>query len=63
MESIRVVRSEAKMYKSVEELPEVLEPGKYVVGEVELEVYEPMERSTAEELLELLKERKGHIFT
>jgi len=50
------------MCKSVEELPEVLEPGKYVVEEVELEVYESVERSVVEGLLELLKERKGHIF-
>jgi len=49
------------MYKCVEELPEVLESGKYIVGEVELEVYEPMERTIVEELLELLKERKARI--
>jgi len=43
-------------------LSEVLGPGKYVVGEVELEVYEPVERGVVEELLKLLEGRKGHAF-
>ena len=45
-----------KVYKSVEELPELLEPGRYIVEGVEITVYEPTGR---EELVyQLRKIRK-----
>ena len=51
-----------KVYRSVDELPEVLEPGKYIVGEAELEVHEPTSRRVIEKMLQLLRERPGHRF-
>ena len=51
-----------RVYRSVEELPEVLEPGRYLVEGEELEVLEPVGRGTVEELLRLLRERRGHRF-
>ena len=51
-----------RVYRSVEELPEVLEPGRYLVEGEELEVHEPVGRGTVEELLRLLRERRGHRF-
>ena len=52
----------ARVYRSVEELPEVLEPGRYIVGEAELEVHEPTSRRVIEKMLRLLRERPGHRF-
>ncbi len=50
-------RAEArvKVYRSVEELPEVLEPGRYLVEGEELEVYEPTSRRVVAKMLELLR--------
>ena len=55
-------RTRVRVYRSVEELPEVLEPGRYVVEGEALEVMEPVGRGTVEELLRLLRERPGHRF-
>lgn len=52
----------AKVYRSLEELPEVLEPGRYIIEGEELEVLEPVSRGTIEELIRLLRERPGHRF-
>ena len=38
------VQAGVKAYRSAEELPEVLEPGKYIIEGVEVEVYEPVSR-------------------
>ena len=54
--------AEARIYRSVEELPEELPPGKYVIEGEEIEVYEPVSRGTIEELMQLLRERPGHRF-
>ena len=44
-----------KVYRSIEELPEVLEPGRYIVeGEV-VELYEPTRRDIVAKMLELLR--------
>ncbi len=50
-------RAEArvKVYRSVEELPEVLEPGKYVIEGEEIELYEPVSRHTIAKMLQLLR--------
>ena len=39
-------KTRVRVYRSVEELPEVLEPGRYVIEDVEVEVYEPVDRET-----------------
>jgi len=41
-----VSRAEArvKTYRSIEELPEVLEPGRYIIEGVEVEIHEPVSR-------------------
>ena len=51
-------RAEAsvKVYRSLEELPEVLEPGRYVVGEAVVELEEPADRGLAEKLVKLAHE-------
>ena len=51
-----------RVYRSVEELPEVLEPGRYVVEGEELEVYEPLSREAAAEIIRFFRERRGHRF-
>jgi len=38
------VETRVRVYRSVEELPETLEPGKYLVEGVEVEIYEPASR-------------------
>ena len=44
-----------KVYRSIEELPEVLEPGRYIVeGEV-VELYEPTRRDIVAKMLGLLR--------
>jgi hypothetical protein len=43
------------VYRSVEELPEVLEPGKYVIEGEEIELYEPASRHTIAKMLQLLR--------
>ena len=50
-------RAEAsvRVYRSVEELPEVLEPGKYIIEGEEVEVYEPLSREAIAKMLELLR--------
>ena len=53
----------ARVYRSLEELPEVLEPGRYVVEGAELEVNEPTSRRVVAKMLRLLRERRGHRFT
>jgi len=50
-------RAEArvKVYRSVDELPEVLEPGRYLVEDLEVELREPMSR---EELVYQLRKTR-----
>ena len=50
-------RAEARVrvYRSVEELPEVLEPGKYIIEGEEVEVCEPTSRRAVAKMLELLR--------
>jgi len=38
------VKAKARVYRSLDELPEVVEPGRYVIGGVEVVVHEPVER-------------------
>ena len=38
------VKDKSRVYRSLDELPEVVEPGRYVIGGVEVVVYEPVER-------------------
>ncbi len=38
------VKAKTRAYRSLDELPEVVEPGRYVIGGVEVIVYEPVER-------------------
>ena len=38
------VKAGARVYRSLEELPEVVELGRYVIGGVEVAVHEPVER-------------------
>ncbi len=52
----------AKVYHSVDELPEVLEPGRYLVEGAELEVNEPTSKRVVAKMLKLLRERRGHRF-
>jgi len=42
--SLGAVKAKAKVYRSIEELPEVLEPGRYIVEDVEVIIHEPVER-------------------
>ncbi len=42
-----------RVYRSVEELPEVLEPGRYVIGEAVVELEEPADRGFVEKLVRL----------
>ncbi len=39
-----VVKARARVYRSLEELPEVVEPGRYVIGGIEVVIREPVER-------------------
>ena len=39
-------RTRVRVYRSLEELPEVLEPGKYLVEGREVVLYEPVDRET-----------------
>ena len=55
-------KASVKVYRSVEELPEELPPGRYLVGEAELEVHEPTSKRVIEKMLRLLRERPGHRF-
>jgi len=52
-----VSRAEAKarVYRSVEELPEVLEPGRYVIGEAVVELEEQADRRFVEKLVRLAR--------
>ncbi|MEB3862228.1 MAG: hypothetical protein GSR84_08430 [Desulfurococcales archaeon] len=38
------VKARVRVYRSMEELPEVVEPGRYVIGGVEVVVNEPVGR-------------------
>lgn len=38
------VKAKARVYRGLDELPEVVEPGRYVIGGVEVVVHEPVER-------------------
>ncbi len=57
-------RAEAsvRVYRSVEELPEVLEPGKYIIEGEEVEVYEPLSREAVTEIIHFFRKRRGHRF-
>ncbi len=55
-------KTRVRVYRSLEELPEELPPGRYIVGEAELEVNEPTSRRVIEKMLRLLRERPGHRF-
>ena len=50
------VKAKTRIYRSLDELPEVVEPGRYVIGGVEVVVHEPVER---EELAYQLHKNKG----
>ena len=50
------VKAGAKVYRSMEELPEALEPGRYVVEDVEVITHEPVERE--ERAYQLRKNRE-----
>ncbi len=47
-----------RVYHSVEELPEVLGPGKYVIEGEEVELYEPVDKDT---LLRTIRKVKEYI--
>jgi len=53
------VQAEAKAYRSVEELPEVLGPSRYVIEGGEVEVYEPVDRNTLLREVRKVKEYLG----
>ena len=48
-----------RVYRSVDELPEVLEPGRYIVGEAVVELEEPAERGLVERLVRLAEELRS----
>ena len=58
----RAQERSVRMYRSLEELPEELPPGKYVIEGAEVEVYEPTSRNVIAKMLRLLRERPGHKF-
>jgi hypothetical protein len=60
--SMSRARAQVRVYRSVDELPEILEPGKYVVEGAELEVHEPTSKRVIAKMLRLLRERPGHRF-
>jgi hypothetical protein len=35
-----------RIYRSVDELPEILEPGKHIIKGEEVEIYEPVDKDT-----------------
>ncbi len=47
--------AEVKVYRSIEELPEVLEPGRYVIEEAVVELEEQADRSFVEKLVRLAR--------
>lgn len=51
-----------RVYRSVEELPDVLEPGRYVIEGEELEILEPLSREAIAEILRFFREHRGHRF-
>ena len=53
--ALGAVKAKARVYRSLDELPEVVEPGKYVIGGVEVVVHEPVGR---EELAYQLRKNK-----
>ena len=48
-----------RVYRSVDELPEVLEPGRYIVEEAVVELEEPAERGLVERLVRLAEELRS----
>ena len=52
-------KTRARVYRSLEELPEELPPGKYIVGEAVVELEEPAERGLVERLVRLAKELRS----
>ena len=67
MSSVKTRREEAvqkgvKVYSSVKDLPEVLEPGRYIVDGEELEVLEPLSKDAVIEVIRFFRERRGHKF-
>ena len=42
--ALGVVKAKVRVYRSLDELPEVVEPGRYVIGGVEVVVREPVGR-------------------
>lgn len=67
MSSVKTRREETtkksvKVYSSMKDLPEVLEPGRYIVEGEELEVLEPLSRDAVIEIIRFFRERRGHKF-
>ena len=45
-EAVSRAEASVRVYRSTRELPEVLEPGRYIIGGEEVEVYEPVDKDT-----------------
>ncbi len=43
-DALGAVKAKARVYRSMNELPEVVEPGRYVIGGIEVVVHGPVER-------------------
>jgi hypothetical protein len=39
-----VGKTQAKVYRSIEEVPDTLEPGKYIIENIEVIIHKPVER-------------------
>ena len=45
----------ARVYRSVEELPDILEPGRYIIGGEEVELHEPTSKRLVAKMLGLIR--------
>ena len=62
MSGVEAGREGVKVYRGVDELPETLEPGRYIVEGEELEVLEPLCRDAVAEIIRFFRGRCGHVF-
>ncbi len=54
-----MVEVRAKIYDRIEDLPEKLGPGKYIIGDTEIELHEEMQRDEIVAMLAFAKRYKS----